>query len=222
MFRSNVAAALLILSVSSAASAATYDLDFSNANQVLSLDFGDNADANVSYRETLPQFGDVASGSGALRTWNAGYSDLIGVAYASTASNHGEIRIDANLPNSVITLHSFNLGAWNVGRPGSWAIYDSNWGLLGSGNNSVSATQHLSVFPDVQSSTGGLILQWGDNALLTGIDNVSYSVSSVPLPAAIWLFGFSLLGLSRLKRIRHSYQPLPSLHRSLTHLATKN
>ena len=190
-----------LLTASSAASAATYTLDFTGSGGIPDS-FGDNAEADLSYRGiTGTGFGDVAT-SGGTSFWGSGYGDLNGAIWADNDGAHGEIRIAAVNPLAMVSIDSFDMGGWSANEAASWYIYDLNWTLVGSGTGIAPNTgAHLSVLSGA-SAIGGLIFQWGDDAWDVGVENFTYTVSSstVPVPASVLLMGGALAGLAALRR----------------------
>lgn len=188
--------------------AAQYNLDFSSgiANTTISQNFGDSAEADVSYR-IVQSFGNSTLASGELRHWKTGYGDLTGVAWSTNSSSRGEIRIQSLDSQATVTLNGFDLATYGAtARQGSWRVFDLSWNLLPNGSGSALAPvgkSHLDVDLAI-ASVGGLILQWGDNPGITGINNVSFSVSApvvhTPLPPALLLLAPALGGLAMLRR----------------------
>ncbi len=183
--------------------AASFLLDFNNGTQnVVDQGFGDNAQADLSYRAIdANTFGDVTT-TGDLFHWGTGYGDLDGVAWGGPNPSRGEIRIEALDAAEFVTLNSFELGGWVADEIAEWRVFDLSWNEIASGGGiAPDVGGHLDVLPGV-SVQGGLILQWGDNAWDVGIQNVSYDVSGltpVPLPAGGMLLatGLGLLALRR-------------------------
>jgi hypothetical protein len=187
-----------------AAHAGIHNIDFLNgATSQIEQSYGDNAEADISYRElvplgTDPAWGDIASGPSSLFHWTTGYGDLAGAAWSGTNGGRGEIRIEALDPTQDVTLNSFDLGGWIGDQAASWYVFDGAWNELGSGTGTApDINARLSVMPGVTSPDGILILQWGDDAWDVGINNVNYTVGAVPIPAALPLF-LSAVGLAGL------------------------
>jgi len=150
----------------------------------------------------------VADATG-LRWWSTDYNNLYGILYAGNggdSSSLARIEIKAAAPDAVVTLTGFDLGAYNQTTRGT----NVNVYALGGGaplytfsgpvgDGALAAT----TFSVNVSAVGGLWLEWGDSAFNVGIDNVQYSVSSVPepAPAALWLTG-ALMGFTVLRRRR--------------------
>ena len=174
------------------------------AGRFVSQSYGD-IDGVVDLSYASPQ----ATVPTSLKWWDTLYNNLYGVLYAGVGGDSGSlarIEIKALAPDAVVTLSALDLGAYNqttlnttvqVFAIGGGAPLFSFSGPVGNGP--VSATT-LSV--DV-SAVGGLWLEWGDSAFNVGIDNIQYSVSSVPEPApASLLLAGGLLGLRALHRRR--------------------
>jgi hypothetical protein len=146
-----------------------------------------------------------------LRWWATAYNNLYGVAWAnsSDADSRARIEIRALEPNQSVTLTSFALGAYaNTTRSTNVNIYaigsdTALYSFTGSvGDGSVSAT----TFSPNITVAGGLWLEFKDSAYNVGIDNINYSVSSVPEPmsALMMLAGVGML----VARQRSTRKPL--------------
>ena len=191
---------LILFSFASAAGAATYNVDFyDGTSQAIDQIYGDNTDADLSYRTPIgTSWGNVTSQTnGLLYHWLTGYGDLSGAVVSNTNNSHGEIRIDANTSGQAITLNSFDLGGFGSDRPASFYVFDGGWNILASDATltAFGPGGHITVSPAVTSSDGTLILQWGDNAYYVGLNNFNYTVSAVPLPAALPLLLSGIVGL---------------------------
>lgn len=201
-----LATAIAVALLSSSASAATYTLDFTGSGGIPNT-FGDNAEADLSYRAiSAGSYGDKAT-LGAVAFWTTGYGDLTGAAYGLPLPSIGEIRIEAVDPNLAISLLGFDLGGWVRDEKAEWNVFDLAWKLIASGSGIAPELTRLSVGPSGQAK-GGLILQWGADAWSVGIQDVKYSVgpfvepSAVPLPATLPLAIVGLGALAALRRNR--------------------
>ena len=172
------------------------------------------AELDVSYidRRIVLAVSDIDRGiSGqTLRYWDADYNDLRRVVWGGTSDANSAARVALTpLNGRTIRLHSFDLGGWpntthgttlNVYEIGSAAplfTYIGNIGIFpGNLANHFSDTS----FNSIVSSTGFLI-DWEDSAFNVGLDNVDFTVSAIPLPAAFWLFGTAFAGLGFLRRV---------------------
>lgn len=185
-------AGLLALVTAGAVSAGTYTLDFTGPSATVPDTFGDNAQADLSYRAfDISAFGDQPT-VGTLNFWTTGYGDLPGAAWASPNGSRGEIRIEAKVPGETVTVDSFDMGGWSADENAQWRIFDLGWNLIGSGSGIAPNTGgRLSVAPGI-GAVGGVIFQWGDDAWDVGVQDFTYSVTgrAVPLPApALMLIG---------------------------------
>ena len=108
---------------------------------------------------------------------------------------------------TVVTLQSFDLGAFAGNYPGSRVkiLDDANNVLFDSGlfealltPNGVDIGHY--TFPDLAlSSNSALRIQVSDYGNL-GLDNISFSTNSVPLPPALPLLGSALIGIAMRRR----------------------
>src|SRR6056297_520787 len=181
--------ALALAPICSGAGAATYTLDFTGSGAVPDT-FGDNAEADLSYRAIdATAYGDVAT-TGMLSFWGGGYGDLDGGLWGNPNPSHGEIRIEAVDPTETVSILSFDMGGWSADEVAEWRIFDLSWSLVDSGDGIAPNTGgRLSVTPGA-SAVGGLIFQWGADAWDVAVDNFTYRVgdtTAVPLPAGAWL-----------------------------------
>ena len=126
-----------------------------------------------------------ASSPSSLSWWDSGYNNLYGVLWApsSDADSQARITFIPLAAGSLLTLNSFDLGAWPRTSRGSTVVITevgtgdtlfSFTGIVGDG--SVSATS----FAPAVSSRLGLQLTWQDSAYNNGIDNIRLSITPVP------------------------------------------
>ena len=173
----------------------------------LSQSHGDVAGvSDITY--SAPRAGSPTS----LRWWSTGYNALYGVAWADGSDGNSQARVEikAVQPTDIVTLSSFDLGAFpnttrsttvTVTTIGGGSTLYTFAGQVGTGN---SGNLPTTFAPDV-SAAGGLWITWQDSAYNVGIDKISYSVSAVPEPAALALMlaGLGVVGL----RARRRNQP---------------
>lgn len=133
------------------------------------------------------------------------------VAWADQANQvnkyYGQITFRPD-PGYQVTLNSFNLyrRTVDVNDPfmrsvsTGWQVYSLEGQLLFSGGGSASTTPYQALLD--YTSTTGFILQWGDDARPSGIDNISYTVSAVPEPGtyAMLLAGLGAVGFTARRR----------------------
>jgi PEP-CTERM motif len=146
-----------------------------------------------------------ASTPSSLYWWASNYNNLYGVAFApgSDSNSLARIEIKAVKTGDRVTLNSFDLGAYsnstlnttvNVYAIGSSTPLYSFSGAVGNG--AVSAT----TFSPNITVAGGLWIEFKDSAFNVGIDNINYSVSAVPEPAAALLMMAGVAGLLAQRR----------------------
>jgi MYXO-CTERM domain-containing protein len=146
--------------------------------------------------------------SWSLRWWDTSYNNLYGVLWADGSDSNSLGRIDlAPAAGQFVTLNSFELGAWiNTTRDTNVAIYDlaSGEALYTFSGAVGSAATGATLFTPAVSSTSGLRIEWRDSAHNVGIDNVAFTVSAVPEPAAWALWGAGVLALAAGARRRRT------------------
>ena len=136
-----------------------------------------------------------------LHWWDTSYNTLYGVAWADGGDGDSQARIEilALQPGDSVLLSGFDLGAYasttrnttvNIYAVGGGTPLYTYTGAVGDG--AVAATS----FVVNVSAPGGLWIEWQDSAYNVGIDNIQYSVSSVPEPAAAGLMLAGLLGMA--------------------------
>lgn len=135
----------------------------------------------------------ASQGGGSLFFWPADYSGRP-AAYANNTSAIGLITLTPSAGYSV-TLSSFFLGGWpNQNRDIAYSVDDlATAGIdLGPFNPTVPGVGGLTVTPNITSATG-IRISFGPDGFNGGINNIVFSVSSVPEPQAIALFLAGLL-----------------------------
>jgi hypothetical protein len=165
----------------------------------ISQSYGDVAGvSDITYsspRITTPQ---------SLLWWASAYSNLYGVAWSTggDANSLARIEIKAVQPGQVVTLSSFDLGAWpnavlgtnlRIYAIGGGAPLFSFSGLIGAGSVA------NSFAPNV-SAPNGLWIEWADSAYNVGIDNIQYSVTAIPEPTTALLMLTGVAGLLAARR----------------------
>jgi hypothetical protein len=172
----------------------------------LSQTYGDVAGViDVSYSS-------VRNATASMRWWAYDYNSLYGVAWADFDDGNSQARIELRplQPGAVVTLNSFDLGAYVRttrgthirvfeigGGPALWS-YD---GDVGNGND------FTSFAPGV-GSANGLWIEFADSAYNVGIDNINYSLrdgnGQVPEPSIYALLSAGLLAAAAVARRRRS------------------
>ena len=130
-----------------------------------------------------------------LYFWSGGYSDLTNVAYGDYGGTPG-FAIITLIPNSTVTINSFDLGAWpNVDRQSQVIWYSAEGQFGGPGPITVSGTTASHFTPNL-SSTFGVAVLFGPDGYNVGVDNITYTITTVPEPGswALMLVGFGGLG----------------------------
>lgn len=167
--------------------------------------FGSTPEVSVFY-QTLNSDGTVESSNVLL--WNAGYADLNTAAFANANGRLLNITLTAVNPNNYVTLSSFEVGGYlQTSRDASdLRIVDGNditnilidYAPLGN-PFTVPGDVAYTFEPNITASSIGIILGTSWNL---GINNITFSTTPVPLPAAFWFFGSALASLGVFKKGR--------------------
>ena len=213
-------AAIGLLAIGAPAYATTYTLDFD-----ASVACGVTACSNGS--GILQTYGDVAGqvdvvydadratpGLESLSYWSTGYETLNDVAYGILGGGGLSITLDA-LPGFQVSLLGFDIAPYfDRVRNTSLAVIDLfDNSTLFSQNFTPLSTEFVTSFAlGGATSTGGFRIELGPDAWDVGIDNIIFSVSSIPvnppppnpapipLPAAGWMLLAGLGGLAAMRR----------------------
>lgn len=132
----------------------------------------------------------------------SGYGNLQNALGHTSYDVPSQVRFTAD-PGWVVTLQSFNLGAWSTGAyPNSrvWVTNDTGQVLFDTGILSFSNNQTLFYQP-MASSTGTLTLHINDLGDM-GLDNVLFVQSPVPEPTSALLMAGGLLAVASLVKRR--------------------
>ncbi|PPD33045.1 MAG: hypothetical protein CTY19_09390 [Methylomonas sp.] len=161
----------------------------------ISQSYGDQPGIDVSFR----YYNTNGTNTSSLQTWATGYDELPFAAWTGLQSGGDKAQVElASVGGSSVTLNNFRLGSWDssgTGRAETVKVFELGVavpvyefsGLIGVNNVS-----NLFSFSNL-TSTSGYLIEWS-SPWWTGIGSVSYTVSSVPVPGAVWLFGSALAG----------------------------
>lgn len=130
--------------------------------------------------------------------WATGYAELSNALGHISFNVPGEIILTPDSGYSV-RLNSFDIAGWaGAGYQTQFAIYDDNGTRISpnlfGGDIFVPGANSISPLSSPLLATGALHI-YISNLGSTGIDNLNFDQTAVPLPAAIWLFGSGLLGM---------------------------
>lgn len=198
---------LSLLAVTGSAQALTSTLSFDQATACLpggcangshiDQTYGDVAGVvDVTYTDLVPN-----STNTSLKWWDTAYNDLRGVLWSGSSDANGSsyARIEIkSLNGGLVTLNSMDFGSYpQTSRATNIVVSNRNGATLFSYNGFIGngANSHNTFMPNV-SAMGSLRIDWYDSAYNTGIDNVSFSVTSVPEPEtyAMLLAGLGIIG----------------------------
>lgn len=196
-----------------------YTLDFGNGPEIPSIcttaENGSGATQACANKLFISgSYGDVAGvvdvsylspnfeAPATLRWWQSNYNDLFGVLYSG--SGPARIELKPAVAGTLITLNSFDMGAW-FNRTGQTTVNvaTSDGVILGSysGPIGMGSTNHYTWDKPV-SSTTGLRIEFMDEAHFVGIDNINFSVGAVPEPSTYGLMLAGLMGIGIVARHR--------------------
>jgi hypothetical protein len=142
-------------------------------------------------------------GWGPYTIWSSGYASLINALGHGSFNVPGEIMFTPSNGASVL-FHGFDIATWSSGSyQTDIRIWDDNGSLIApnlfSFNQMLQPQTVYQPLGQTLQATGVLHL-YINNIGSTGIDNVSFSQTVVPVPAAFWLFGSGLLGFLGLSK----------------------
>lgn len=174
-------------------------LSLSVNSAVISLD----ADSAItgSLLETTPlvtSFGTI-SYTGSIELESSGYVDgdmqnagSSGANFSGTSGNFASFLFDFDV-TSISFLYGGNGGDFEMFMlDGSGNVINSFYQASTSGSEPAG--------PMILMAQGTREIKWRDTVSWAAIDNVNLDVTSVPVPAAAWLFGSALIGLAGIKR----------------------
>ncbi|WP_185964981.1 PEPxxWA-CTERM sorting domain-containing protein [Glacieibacterium frigidum] len=202
-----LAAALCLSSAAQAVTTLTFDADTACGltacadGSVISQDYGDTADFNVTYA-TRAGVGATALIDPFVRFWSTDYGDLQGIAYASVEEGVTEIRIEP-LGQRGLSFTAFDIAGWfRTNRNTSVHLFDLQYNPLEAYDVVAPGVGHERNEFVSYNVANGFILQIGPDAFNSGIDNLVFdtldAVPGVPEPSS-WLMmilGFAFTGLA--------------------------
>lgn len=150
-----------------------------------------------------------AAPNGPFSNWTSGYGDLENALGHVSFGVPGEVVLTPDAEFQV-TLHGFDIGAWFVDYPDSRVRVLDSAGIVRFDSGVFTAlfkpngvdVGHYSFPLNPITSSLALRIEVTDYGDL-GLDNVYFSQSAVPLPAAAWLLGAAVGGLGFMRR-RHA------------------
>jgi hypothetical protein len=194
------------LAVGPLTAAQAYVINFDNLQPFNDYDpipsgYGSNANVTVSYQTLYPDFNPALNYA---EIWNGGYANLNTAVYAGYQGGILDITLTANNPSQSVTLNSFNVAAYSTGnytrKADIFKVIDGDGNvLINYGLIDISGLIANTLYPNVSANSVSILLGYDWN---NGINNINFSTSAstVPVPAAVWLFGSGLFGLLGLKR----------------------
>lgn len=159
--------------------------------------YGDTSELDVTYAADA---GNAAS----MSFWDSSYSGLTRVAYGGSGGSTPTVTL-APRAGSVVTLGSFQLGAWpNSDRGSRWAVTEIATGsVLASSNGAITVLGTVPLLVSLNlSSARGFVIDFGPDGFNVGIDNIQLSTAPIPEPAtwALLATGLALLGAAARRR----------------------
>jgi hypothetical protein len=202
------AVAMTSLSIGSSASAAVLTFDGAICGGATSCSNGETIDQSYGDSALIDVMYDRNQSTAVLNNflyWADAYSGLTNIGYADSGAI-GSIFLRPLL-GSLVTLNSFNLGAWpNFDRPSQVTILDGLGTTLFSSGPITVLGATPSLFSGSYASLNGIEIRFGPDAFNVGIDNIDFTVANgpaaVPEPAswALMIAGFGLVGSAMRRR----------------------
>ena len=167
----------------------------------LVANFGSIGDVTLTY-STLSGIGNSTVTGNKWRLWGFG----AGQQYGGTTAAYNEANLTAvgqivftvNTPGIRLTLDSVSIGGYNGFRQNaSVRVYDLNYNELFTNSFDAGFAAPVPVLPGLPSTTTGLILQFGPDALNNGVTSLTYSAVPEPAIWAMMIAGFGLVGAAR-------------------------
>lgn len=204
-----------IVAITLAGSAHATQLNFDTWAHATRLSYGDRVsvfgpgygNAGGATPNVVVDFVDMRAGVGtpelsSFSLWFSGYGSLQNALGHGNFNVPGQVRFHAD-PGHVVTLQSFQIGAWSAGSyPDSrvWITDHQGQVLFDTGTLTYGNNQTL-LFQPMASSVGTLTLHINDLGDL-GLDNVVFAQSPVPEPGSYLLMAGGLLALGGLVKRR--------------------
>jgi hypothetical protein len=145
-------------------------------NQLISQDYGDTSQIDITYSNT-----DFPS----VQFWDSGYATLTNVIFAGNSDGgSGSITFDAR-PGFEVSLTSFMAAGYGRDTSLEYELTTASGDVLK---------------PEATINLSGIVLRFGPDSYYSALDNISFdvraidAVSAVPLPAAAPMLA-SALGL---------------------------
>ena len=159
--------------------------------------FGSTAGVVVSYTTLHP---DLTFAYNYIERWHTGYADMTAAGYAGYPGGVLDITLTAVNPGAVVTLNSFDIGAYYTGnytrQANIFKIVDGNNNVLRDYTSFwISGLNADTLHPNVSAPSVSLLLGYDWN---NGVNNINFS--AVPLPPSLLLLAPGLVGLASVRR----------------------
>jgi len=188
-----------------------YDFSYDYGNRVTALEqngFKYGLGAGFTPNITVEYINDPSDTP--FTIWDSGYGDLLNVM-GSCCAGFGEVWLVPDAGYSVV-LHGFDVAPWNGDRGGNQVrVLDADDNVLFDSGlfTAIHANGHYHFpgEPIVSFSALRIINTTSNGALgfgYLGLDNVSFSQTVVPVPAALPLFLSAVAGVGLMRRTRRS------------------
>ena len=181
--------------------ALTFSLLISMNAHALMFNFNDADDGSANFSITSEGITYTFSNPSADSTFSINNNELLfgdRPGSASVDMTSFELTVDMNA-----ILNTYQVGNNGTANGGVFSIADTNSTLISGLDGHPAFNTPIDIVPDLMLLVGEtytFTYTPNNGTSITGLSGFDVTPSAVPVPAAVWLFGSALLGLSRFKK----------------------